>query len=261
MFSKDPAALLNFRDSFVFIKKNPKLVKVYITDDEKSYLVETNKLRSTFRTREVSVVSARSVFKVFGHRVVKKGRRGRDDYYFTGDYDENEPIPDSDDDLQQQQQQHQHQHPQLQQQQPLLLQQQQRLEADKLLGATGSATGWPSMHQAALTTNMLQPSLVTVGSVDGQSLVTATQQSSLVGDGSDLTTTTIKQINVPISLKPTLEPLNTYNWLHHTAVSVRDFGAQLHAYRKNNVTFYDLHTNVYQLPCTQQTTSKPQQSS
>lgn len=83
MFSKDPAALLGFRDSFVFLKKNPKLHKVHINNVEKSHLVDENLLRSTFRTREISVVTARSVFKQFGHRIIRKGRKGRDDYYFT----------------------------------------------------------------------------------------------------------------------------------------------------------------------------------
>jgi hypothetical protein len=213
MFSKDPAALLNFRDSFVFIKKNPKLVKVYVTDEEKSYLVETNKLRATFRTRDVSVVSARSVFKVFGHRVVKKGRRGKDDYYFTGDYDENEPVPDSDEDLQQQQQQQQ----QLQQQQP---QQQdslsQQLQQQWLDDGKGKAL---AAGPVLLNTNMLQAH--------------------------------------PFESRPAIEPLNTYNWLHHAAVSARDFSAQLQSYRLNNTTFYDIHTNAYQIPHTKQATTTP----
>jgi hypothetical protein len=91
MFSKDPAALLGFRDSFVFLKKNKKLQKVHISNEEKGYLVDENLLRSTFRTREISVVTARSVFKHFGHRIVKKGKKGRDDYYFTEEeYEESE---------------------------------------------------------------------------------------------------------------------------------------------------------------------------
>ncbi|KAI8080983.1 chromatin remodelling complex Rsc7/Swp82 subunit-domain-containing protein [Thamnidium elegans] len=90
MFSKDPAALLGFRDSFVFLKKNPKLLKVHIDNVEKGYLVDSNLLRSTFRTREISVVTARSVFKQFGHRIVKRGRKGRDDYYYTEEVDDEE---------------------------------------------------------------------------------------------------------------------------------------------------------------------------
>lgn len=90
MFSKDPAALLGFRDSFVFLKKNVKLLKVHIDNVEKGFLVDSNLLRSTFRTREISVVTARSVFKQFGHRIVRKGRKGRDDYYYTEEVDDGE---------------------------------------------------------------------------------------------------------------------------------------------------------------------------
>ncbi|KAF1797452.1 chromatin remodelling complex Rsc7/Swp82 subunit-domain-containing protein [Mucor lusitanicus] len=92
MFSKDPAALLGFRDSFVFLKKNVKLIKVHIDNTEKGYLVDSNMLRSTFRTREISVVTARSVYKQFGHRIVRKGRKGRDDYYYTDEVDEEEDM-------------------------------------------------------------------------------------------------------------------------------------------------------------------------
>jgi hypothetical protein len=90
MFSKDPAALLGFRDSFVFLKKNVKLIKVHIDNVEKGYLVDANLLRSTFRTREISVVTARSVYKQFGHRIIRKGRKGRDDYYYTEEVDDEE---------------------------------------------------------------------------------------------------------------------------------------------------------------------------
>lgn len=90
MFSKDPAALLGFRDSFVFLKKNVRLLKVHIDNVEKGFLVDSNLLRSTFRTREISVVTARSVFKQFGHRIIRKGRKGRDDYYYTEEVDDGE---------------------------------------------------------------------------------------------------------------------------------------------------------------------------
>ncbi|KAI8639326.1 chromatin remodelling complex Rsc7/Swp82 subunit-domain-containing protein [Parasitella parasitica] len=92
MFSKDPAALLGFRDSFVFLKKNVKLIKVHIDNVEKGFLVDSNMLRSTFRTREISVVTARSVYKQFGHRIVRKGRKGRDDYYYTEEVDDEEEL-------------------------------------------------------------------------------------------------------------------------------------------------------------------------
>ncbi|KAI9279116.1 chromatin remodelling complex Rsc7/Swp82 subunit-domain-containing protein [Sporodiniella umbellata] len=88
MFSKDPAALLGFRDSFVFVKRNSSLIKAHLNNEERGYLVDSGQLRSSFRTRDISVVTARSVYKRFGHRIVRKGRKGKDDYYFTEESDD-----------------------------------------------------------------------------------------------------------------------------------------------------------------------------
>ncbi|KAF7722882.1 hypothetical protein EC973_002602 [Apophysomyces ossiformis] len=178
MFSKDPAALLGFRDSFVFLKKNPKLVKVHVTDGEKGYLVEMNLLRSTFRTREVSVVTARSVFKQFGHRVLKKGRRGRDDYYYTGEVDEDgdgDGNDNSEDDAKE--------------------------TADK---------SWSPF------------------ALSGRNNITNKRITSLAA------------------------PITDVNWMHHVAMSIRDFNAQLCEFRRENPTFYDIHTNVHQIPSMKQ---------
>ncbi|CAO3665980.1 unnamed protein product [Rhizopus stolonifer] len=85
MFSKDPAVTLGYRDSFVFVKRNASLVKVQMDNAERGYLVDSNQLRPSFRTRELNAVTARSVYKQFGHRIVRNGLKGRDDYYFTED--------------------------------------------------------------------------------------------------------------------------------------------------------------------------------
>lgn len=174
MFSKDPAALLGFRDSFVFMKKNPKLVKVHITDDEKGYLVQRNQMRSTFRTREISVVTARSVFKQFGHRVVKKGRKGRDDYYYTGE-EEGESDENS---------------------------------ADE--GKDLSKDPW----------------------------------SPIVSSRNNLTNRKLTKDVAPV--------VNEVNWLHHVAMSIRNFNTQICEYRRDNPSFYDINTRVHQIPSARQ---------
>ncbi|ORX61632.1 hypothetical protein DM01DRAFT_1380486 [Hesseltinella vesiculosa] len=216
MFSKDPAALLGFRDSFVFVKKNPTLIKIYMTDEEKRHLIANNKMRATFRTRDISVVTARSVYKVFGHRVVKKGRRGRDDYYYTGEYDD-EPEVDSEEE-----------------------------NKEKLAGLQTSATALPAGanttlhagHHAFVTANLLANPLAS--------------SSTLIPSDNDQSHSNLV---TPVSLAHTLEPLDKRNWLHHAAVSARDFSAQLSAYRQNHPTFFDLHTNVYQIPSSRQYSS------
>ncbi|KAG0170741.1 hypothetical protein DFQ30_002071 [Apophysomyces sp. BC1015] len=180
MFSKDPAALLGFRDSFVFLKKNPKLVKVHVTDGEKGYLVEMNLLRSTFRTREVSVVTARSVYKQFGHRVLKKGRRGRDDYYYTGEVDEGDPFGDGND------------------------------NSEDDAKDAGADKSWSPF------------------ALSGRNNITNKRTARLAA------------------------PVTDVNWMHHVAMSIRDFNAHLCEFRRENPTFYDIHTNVHQIPSLKQ---------
>ncbi|KAI9490162.1 chromatin remodelling complex Rsc7/Swp82 subunit-domain-containing protein [Zychaea mexicana] len=185
MFSKDPAALLGFRDSFVFLKKNPKLVKVHVTDAEKGFLVQHNLLRSTFRTREVSVVTARSVYKQFGHRVLRKGRRGRDDYYYTGedegDFDEHseEETKDAND------------------------------------------KSWSPF------------------AVSGRNNLTSNSRRTPIAASA-----AASKMSAPV--------ITETNWMHHVALSIRNFNTQLCEYRRDNPSFFDLHTNVHQIPASKQ---------
>ncbi|KAI8342269.1 chromatin remodelling complex Rsc7/Swp82 subunit-domain-containing protein [Chlamydoabsidia padenii] len=81
MLAMEPAKILGFRDSHIFFNKNPSLERVRLTEEEKDILVERNMVLSWFRHRDVAVVTARSVFKRFGAKIIKKGKRCRDDYY------------------------------------------------------------------------------------------------------------------------------------------------------------------------------------
>ncbi|KAI9317955.1 chromatin remodelling complex Rsc7/Swp82 subunit-domain-containing protein [Dichotomocladium elegans] len=213
MFSKDPAALLGFRDSFVFLKKNPKLKKVHITDSEKGHLVQNSMLRSTFRTREVSVVTARSVFKQFGHRVLKKGRRGRDDYYYTGEVDEGDDA-DSDDD-------HSKEASDKSNWSPFAVSGRNNLTSRR--SAAGAAT-------MAGSTN--------VGASGG-------------GIGANASAAISASATGP-STAAVLPVLNETNWMLHAALSLRNFNTQLCDYRRDNMSFFDYHTNVHQIPAAKQ---------
>lgn len=81
MLAMEPAKILGFRDSHIFFNKNPSLERVRLTEEEKDILVERGMVLSWFRHRDVAVVTARSVFKRFGAKIIKKGKRCRDDYY------------------------------------------------------------------------------------------------------------------------------------------------------------------------------------
>ncbi|KAI8079726.1 chromatin remodelling complex Rsc7/Swp82 subunit-domain-containing protein [Halteromyces radiatus] len=81
MLAMDPAKALGFRDSHIFFNKNPTLERVRLDEEEKDILVERGMVLSWFRHRDVAVVTARSVFKRFGAKIIKKGKRCRDDYF------------------------------------------------------------------------------------------------------------------------------------------------------------------------------------
>ncbi|WFD23523.1 chromatin structure-remodeling complex subunit RSC7 [Malassezia equina] len=81
MLSIDIARVLGYRDSAYFFRKNPLFNKVFLTQDEKDTLVADGRLNSSLRTRNVTMVTARSVFMQMGARVVARGRLVTDDYY------------------------------------------------------------------------------------------------------------------------------------------------------------------------------------
>jgi hypothetical protein len=77
----DPARVLGFRDSYLFFLKNPQLVRVNTTVDERAWMIENGMLMANFKSKLIAVVTARSIFKSFGHRIIKRGRSKVDDYY------------------------------------------------------------------------------------------------------------------------------------------------------------------------------------
>ncbi|KAG0266311.1 hypothetical protein BG011_002719 [Mortierella polycephala] len=97
MLSMDPARVLGFRDSYLFFLKNPQLVRVNTTADERVWMIERGMLMPNFKSKLIAVVTARSIFKSFGHRIIKKGRSRVDDYYESRAIEEDTAV-DSDDD-------------------------------------------------------------------------------------------------------------------------------------------------------------------
>ncbi|KAF9194207.1 hypothetical protein BGZ51_000788 [Haplosporangium sp. Z 767] len=97
MLSMDPARVLGFRDSYLFFLKNPQLVRVNTTADERAWMIERGMLMPNFKSKLIAVVTARSIFKSFGHRIIKKGRSRVDDYYESRAIEEDTAV-DSDDD-------------------------------------------------------------------------------------------------------------------------------------------------------------------
>jgi hypothetical protein len=166
MLAMDPTKSLGYRDSYLFFHKNPSLKRVHITNDEKDMLVKMGLLVTWFKNRDVAVVSARSVFKCFGSKIVKNGKRLRDDYYESNARDDSDPVEEN------------------------------GADADEI------------DHSR-------------------QSLIAKTKRSE--GYASNA-------------------PLDNTTWLHHAALAARGFNAQLNERRTAKPTFYDIHSNINQVP-------------
>jgi hypothetical protein len=81
MLATEVARLTGYRDSYLFFLRNRTLRKVVTIQTEKEDLISQGVIPFSYRSRQISVVTARSVFIQFGHRVIKNGQRVRDDYY------------------------------------------------------------------------------------------------------------------------------------------------------------------------------------
>ncbi|CAA9966554.1 hypothetical protein CFE70_009922 [Pyrenophora teres f. teres 0-1] len=83
MLSTEPARCCGFRDSYLFFTKHMKLYKIIIDDSEKRDLIDREIIPHSYKGRAIGVVTARSVFREFGARIIIGGKRVIDDYYVT----------------------------------------------------------------------------------------------------------------------------------------------------------------------------------
>lgn len=83
MLSTEPARCCGFRDSYLFFAKHPKLYKVLLNEEQKKDLIDRDVLPNSYKGRNIAVVTARSVFREFGARIIVGGRKVIDDYKVT----------------------------------------------------------------------------------------------------------------------------------------------------------------------------------
>lgn len=83
MLATECARVLGYRDSYLLFNKNRSLYKIIATQDEKEHLISQDILPFSYRSRQIAIVTARSMFRQFGSRVIIDGRRVRDDYWET----------------------------------------------------------------------------------------------------------------------------------------------------------------------------------
>ncbi|KAL4783003.1 chromatin remodelling complex Rsc7/Swp82 subunit-domain-containing protein [Aspergillus varians] len=81
MLATECARVLSYRDSYLLFNKNRSLHKIIATQIEKDDLIQQDILPYSYRSRQIAIVSARSMFRQFGSRVITDGRRVRDDYW------------------------------------------------------------------------------------------------------------------------------------------------------------------------------------
>ncbi|KAJ5760574.1 Chromatin-remodelling complex RSC SWI/SNF subunit Rsc7/Swp82 [Penicillium odoratum] len=81
MLSTEPARCIGFRDSYLFFQKHKMLYKIIIDDDAKRDLIERDLIPHSYKGRAIGVVTARSVFREFGAKIVVGGKKVIDDYY------------------------------------------------------------------------------------------------------------------------------------------------------------------------------------
>ncbi|EPQ51921.1 hypothetical protein GLOTRDRAFT_112345 [Gloeophyllum trabeum ATCC 11539] len=81
MLAIDAARTSGFKDSLYYFRRNPLTFKLNATQPEKDYLIEQGKLGSHLRTRSVTLITARSAYKLHGAKMIIDGRWVVDDYY------------------------------------------------------------------------------------------------------------------------------------------------------------------------------------
>jgi chromatin structure-remodeling complex protein RSC7 len=70
MLAIDAARTSGFRDSLYYFRRNLLAFKLNATQAEKELLIEQGKLGSHLKTRSVTLVTARSAFKLHGSKMV-----------------------------------------------------------------------------------------------------------------------------------------------------------------------------------------------
>ncbi|GMM35587.1 hypothetical protein DASC09_029120 [Saccharomycopsis crataegensis] len=87
---------LQFRDSYLFLHKNKSLVKFVTNDQDKAFLIDHKILPAPFKSRTIGVITFRSLFLIYGARLLRNGIRIKDDYWEdlgkTQGFKESDPV-------------------------------------------------------------------------------------------------------------------------------------------------------------------------
>lgn len=81
MVSTEPARLVGFRDSYLLFKTHLLLFKKVCTHEEKMDLIQRHLIPTSYKGRSVNLVTARSIFREFGARMLVGGKKVEDDFW------------------------------------------------------------------------------------------------------------------------------------------------------------------------------------
>lgn len=81
MLSTEPARCMGFRDSYLLFQKHRRLYKVVLSSEEKFNLINRDIIPHSYKGRVIGLVTAKSIFKEFGAKIIVGGRNITDDYY------------------------------------------------------------------------------------------------------------------------------------------------------------------------------------
>lgn len=81
MVSTEPARLVGFRDSYLLFKTHLTLFKKVCTHEEKMDLINRHLIPTSYKGRSVNLVTARSIFREFGARMIVGGKKVVDDFW------------------------------------------------------------------------------------------------------------------------------------------------------------------------------------
>jgi hypothetical protein len=81
MLATECSRILGYRNSYFLFNKNRSLYKIIATQAEKGDLIHQEILPFSYRSRQIAIVTAKSIFRQFGSKVIVNGRRVRDDYW------------------------------------------------------------------------------------------------------------------------------------------------------------------------------------
>ena len=81
MLATECARVLNYRDPYSLFYKNHSLFKIIVDQAEKDDLIHQEILPYSYRSRQIAIVTAKSIFRQFGARAIINGQPVKDDYW------------------------------------------------------------------------------------------------------------------------------------------------------------------------------------